>query len=494
MSAHNGQEASSAGEERIALRAYDKWRARCGEGNLQLQDWLEAESELATVADLTHRLVKGEDRLARLLAERRMAERRLVAEHAVGNILAVSETLTAAASKLVRVLCESLDCDAGAVWVVDQNAGLLRCVEVWHGAGVELPVFEPDALQRTFAPGAGLPGRVWATGAVAWIPDLPEESELWGGSIATEEGVHGAIAFPLRNGTEFLGVLELFSRTVRYPTDLLREMMTSIGSQISQFIERRTAEHRLREQAHDRRIGREIQQGLLPRSMPRLPGFEICGRSLAAKDVGGDCFDFIPLTEGARDCLGVFVADASGHGIGAALLTGQTRAYLRALALTCTDIDLLLGLTNQRLTTDVTCDHFVTAFLLSLDSRTRSLRYTSAGHVPGYVLDRQGRTRAVLSSTGIPLGIDPRSDFPASEAITLEPGELVLLLTDGIVEAASLSGELFGPERALKIVRRHQEQAPDEILKALFCVASDYCGKDLRDDLTGVILKCEGAA
>ena len=106
-------------------------------------------------------------------------------------------------------------------------------------------------------------------------------------------------------------------------------MMASIGSQISQFIERRAAEGRLREQEHDRRIGREIQHGLLPKAMPRLPGFEISGRSLAANDVGGDCFDFIPLSAGGPSRLGVLVADASGHGIGAALLTGQTRAYLR---------------------------------------------------------------------------------------------------------------------------------------------------------------------
>jgi serine phosphatase RsbU (regulator of sigma subunit) len=110
-------------------------------------------------------------------------------------------------------------------------------------------------------------------------------------------------------------------------------MMASIRSQVSQFIERRSAEARLREQAHDRRVGREIQRGLLPRHTLQPPGFAIAGRSLAANDVGGDCFDFIPLP-GGPDRLGVLVADASGHGIGAALLTGQTRAYLRALALT----------------------------------------------------------------------------------------------------------------------------------------------------------------
>src|SRR5207248_1692207 len=161
-----------------------------------------------------------------------------------------------------------------------------------------------------------------------------------------------------------------------------------------------------------------------------------------------------------------------------------TRAYLRALALTCADVGRLLGLTNTRLAADAASDHFVTALLLSLDPPTRSLLYSSAGHLPGYVLDAGGDVKAVLPSTGIPLGIDLRSEFPASGAVALGPGDLVLLLTDGIVEAASPDGELFGTERALEIVRRHLRQAPDEILKVLFDAASAFCAQEIRDDLT----------
>jgi hypothetical protein len=87
--------------------------------------------------------------------------------------------------------------------------------------------------------------------------------------------------------------------------------------------------------------------------------------------------------------------------------------------------------------------------------------YANAGHWPGYVLDRQGRTKAVLASTGCPPGIDPAGEFPTGPATTLEPGELVLMLTDGIVEAASPEGEQFGLGRTLGIVRAHQREAPD---------------------------------
>jgi sigma-B regulation protein RsbU (phosphoserine phosphatase) len=167
---------------------------------------------------------------------------------------------------------------------------------------------------------------------------------------------------------------------------------------------------------------------------------------------------------------------------------------LRALALACTDVGTLLTLTNQRLASDLVPDHFVTLFLMRLDPRTRSVVYANAGHWPGYVLDRQGQTRAVLASTGGPLGIDAANAFPTGPAITLEPGELVLLFTDGVVEAASPEGERFGLKRTLGIVQAHQHETPEAILEALFRAVEDFSGHSLHDDITAVIIQAEGAA
>jgi sigma-B regulation protein RsbU (phosphoserine phosphatase) len=158
--------------------------------------------------------------------------------------------------------------------------------------------------------------------------------------------------------------------------------------------------------------------------------------------------------------LGVIVGDASGHGVGAALLMAETRAYLRALALTCAEVGPLLTLTNQRLAGDLVTGHFVTLLLLRLDPDTRVLVHASAGHCPGYVLDQHGQIKAMLASTGLPLGIDSAHEFPAGPALTLGPGDLVFLFTDGLVEAASPDGKLFGVERTLEIVREHRHQTP----------------------------------
>jgi PAS domain S-box-containing protein len=423
---------------------------------------------------------------------RRQSERRIAAEHAVAQTLALSSSLSDAAPPVLRAICENLDWDVGILWAVDRSADVLRCVEVWHSPEAEVPAFEQAIRRRAFPPGAGLPGRVWAGGTLAWVPDLAAEGDLPCAPLAAGAGLHGAVGFPVRNGVEFLGVMEFLSRGIRQPDDELIRMMTSVGSHVSQFIERRQAEGELRRQEADRRIAQQVQQGLLPKAVPTFAGFQIGGRSAPAQDVGGDCFDFLPLRAGGEDCLGVLVADASGHGIGAALLAAQTRAYLRALALTCPDVGTLLTLSNQRLACDLVTDHFVTLFLLRLDPRTHSLIYANAGHWPGYVLDRQGRTKAVLASTGCPLGIDPASEFPTGPATTLGPGELVLLLTDGIVEAASPDGEQFGLKRTLTIVRAHHREAPEAILDALFHAVEDFSGHPLQDDLTAVILKAQG--
>src|SRR5262249_13204072 len=157
----------------------------------------------------------------------------------------------------------------------------------------------------------------------------------------------------------------------------------------------------------------------------------------------GDYFDYLPMQDG---CLGLVVADVSGHGFGPALLMAETRAYLRAFALTCSDVGEMVGFANRALAADVADEHFVTLLLARLDPPSRSLVHASAGHTSGYVLDPSGAVRALLDSTGPPLGIMPEATFPAGPALTLGPGEIALLLTDGILEACSPGGDLFGKE------------------------------------------------
>ena len=471
----------SAFESEIAWRAYEKWTARGCPRGTQLQDWVEAEAE-----------VRQRREMARQLTE---VEKRLIAEHAVSRILAMSDTLDEAAPKLIQAICESLNWDVGAVWVVDPNANVLRCVEVWHLPNMEVPAFVEDTRNRIYPPSMGLPGRVWANEALFWIPDVPGgDAAFPRAPLVAEAGLHGAVGFPIHRGKEFFGIIEFFSREVRQPDKKVIEMMTSISSQIGQFIERRQAQDELLRQEEERRIARQIQQGLLPKTMPAFAGFKFAARLSTANDVGGDCFDFIPFPVDGKECSLVLVADASGHGIAAALLMAETRAYVRALALTCTDIGRLLALTNRRLAEDIASGHFVTLLLVQIDPYSRSLLYTNAGHCFGHVLDRQGRIKAILPSTGLPLGIVATGEYPIGPLVPLGSGDLIFLFTDGIIEAASPDGDIFGWEHTLDILQGHRQESPEEILKALFDAVGNFSDHQLQDDLTAVVIEVEDAA
>jgi serine phosphatase RsbU (regulator of sigma subunit)/putative methionine-R-sulfoxide reductase with GAF domain len=309
---------------------------------------------------------------------------------------------------------------------------------------------------------------------------------------ARREGLVAFAGYPLLVEERLVGVMAMFARHPLSQATL--GALASVANEVAVGVERLRADQELRSQEADRRTARAIQQGLLPKAVPRMAGFQVAGRSATARRVGGDCFDFVPLPRAGQDCLGVLVGDASGHGVAAALLMAETRAYLRALALTCADVATLLTLGNQRLAGDLVTDHFVTLFLMQLDPRACSLVHASAGHCPGYVLDRRGQTKAVLASTGCPLGVDPGNEFPAGPPTTLEPGELVLLFTDGVVEAMSPDREQFGVDRLLGVVRAHRRETPEAILDALFHAVGDFSGHHLQDDMTAVIIKAEDVA
>jgi serine phosphatase RsbU (regulator of sigma subunit) len=266
-------------------------------------------------------------------------------------------------------------------------------------------------------------------------------------------------------------------------------LLTGLGSQIAQFLERRHAERVMHARAREFSVARRIQQGLLPKAPPVLPGFEIAGVSYPTQETGGDYFDFIPLSDGY---WGIALGDASGHGIGAALLMAEARAYLRALALTRTDPGEVLDSVNQRLAEDITGDHFVTLFLARLSPLTRSLVYSSAGHLAGYVLDGRGEVKLVLPSTGLPLGVDRTGGFPTGPAVRLEPGDLVFLLSDGIIEATSRDGLQFGIGRTLKVVQARRHEPPGEIIAALMHQVREWSGSAQADDMTAIVIKVGG--
>lgn len=195
--------------------------------------------------------------MARDITERKREEARLAAQYAVTRVLAETPTLVEATPKILEAVCSNLNFDFGSIWRVDREKNALRCVETWHASATPVPDFERETRARTFDPGVGLPGRVWAAAAPAWVEDVPHDPNFPRSAFADKEGLHGAFCFPILSGDEVLGVLEFFSREIQKPDAKLLEMMSSVGSQIGQFIERRESEAALRVYARELEVAKE---------------------------------------------------------------------------------------------------------------------------------------------------------------------------------------------------------------------------------------------
>ncbi|MCL4524071.1 MAG: response regulator [Acidobacteria bacterium] len=167
------------------------------------------------------------------------AAERLAAQYAIVRVLAEATSLSQATPKLLEAVCTSLDWDHAAVWRVDAQAGVLRCLECWHRPELHFPEFEALSKRTTFLPGVGVPGRVWSTAQPCWVPDVLQDTNFPRAPIAAKEGLHAALGFPVLLHDEVLAVMEFFSREVRHPDEELLQMMAAVGSEIGQFIARR---------------------------------------------------------------------------------------------------------------------------------------------------------------------------------------------------------------------------------------------------------------
>ncbi|MDH3503892.1 MAG: GAF domain-containing protein [Nitrospirota bacterium] len=170
--------------------------------------------------------------------EREHKERRLATHHSLTNVLAESPGLTQAASLILEAIGENLGWDLGAIWTLDSSQQVLRCLNVWHSPHLNLHAFQQESQAITFARGVGLPGRVWKSGEPSWITDVVSDPNFPRADAAAQEGLHSGFAFPIKSGSNIVGVMEFFHRDIQKPDKELLAMFASIGLQIGQFIQR----------------------------------------------------------------------------------------------------------------------------------------------------------------------------------------------------------------------------------------------------------------
>lgn len=264
--------------------------------------------------------------LVRDITDRKRAEQRLLAHHAVTRILAEAAAVDEASAQILQTLCERLDWHLGATWRIDRESDILRCVDFWCAPSIEAPRFEAAIRATSFRRGSGLPGRVWADRAPRWHADFVAEPNYQRASIAAQAGIRTAVGFPILLGSEVLGVVEFFSCDVRQPDRDILEMMETIGSQIGQFVERKRAEKALQvAQAELAHVTRVMTVTELTASVAHEVNQPIAAAVIDAGAALGFLMAQPPDVEQARQALEAILS----HGRRAGEVVGRIRDFIK---------------------------------------------------------------------------------------------------------------------------------------------------------------------
>ncbi|MGA7590733.1 MAG: GAF domain-containing SpoIIE family protein phosphatase [Candidatus Sulfotelmatobacter sp.] len=325
----------------------------------------------------------------------------------------------------------------------------------------------------------GMVGYVASTGQMRYAPDVHKDEYY----IGCEESTQSEVAIPLHVGERLGGVftashpdLDAFPRQQLRLLQALCDHIAVAIDNAHRFQSERAAREAMSREAEE---ARAIQQALLPKASPYVPGFAISGLSIPARAVGGDWYDFIPFPDGR---WGLVLADVSGKGTAAALLMSATRGMLRSLAeAACSPAEVLDKL-NGLLVEDFPAGKFVTLLYAVLDPTTRSVTFASAGHLQPLLVDENG-PRFLDTERGLPLGLSC-GDYSES-TVGLSPGSRLVFYSDGISEASNLEDEEYGLDR----LAQHVSCPGASAISVLDDVRAFANGVALRDDASVVFVQ-----
>jgi sigma-B regulation protein RsbU (phosphoserine phosphatase) len=246
---------------------------------------------------------------------------------------------------------------------------------------------------------------------------------------------------------------------------------------------------RRRELEKELTIARTIQLALLPESLPRIPGYSVFAANDASRAVSGDFYEFQRRDEGDEQII--VIADVSGKGIGASLLAASFDALLMGPIEVNYPTDVICSRVSRRLFAKTPPERYVTAFILALDPGSGRVTYTNAGHNPGLLVRAGGESVKRLDATGMPIGLLPSAEYERAE-VTLAPGDVIVLYTDGLTEAANPEGDEFGLERLEEVVRKHCGKPLAALAVAIEGAIEAFAeGTPFGDDRTLVMLRRE---
>ena len=329
-------------------------------------------------------------------------------------------------------------------------------------------------------------------GQVALVLDAQTDERFAAAESILSSGVRSLIAAPLIDSAGTHGMIVLSSRVhVRRFSEQDMELLAALGSVAALRLRNLSlAEEgaRRRELEKEMALARQIQLTLLPEELPEIPGYSLFAANDASRAVSGDFYEFQGRDD--NDEQVIVIADVSGKGMAASLLAASFDALLMGPIEVGQPTDQICSKVSRRLFKKSPPERYVTAFIAALDPKSGRLSYTNAGHNAGLLFRADGGVQR-LEANGMPLGLFPVVEYERVET-TLAPGELVLLYTDGITEAANPRGEEFGLERLESTVSRYTREPLVAIAVAIETAVEVFAdGTPFGDDRTMVLLRRE---
>ncbi|MFO0945312.1 MAG: PP2C family protein-serine/threonine phosphatase [Planctomycetota bacterium] len=371
-------------------------------------------------------------------------------------VLKVSRQLAATTDliQLLKSIEESalkvLDCERATVFLYDAKTD-----ELYSNVGT-------GVTEIRFSAKKGIAGQAFQTSTAINILDAYADSRF-NPEIDKKTGfrTRNMLTFPLVGIDDVpIGVLQVLNKRGGAFTNWDVSLVHNYGAQAGVALQRHGLLEEFAEKQRlerDLDIAKTIQQEVLPKTPPTVPGYDIAGWSQPADQTGGDFFDFQHLQDGR---LAISLGDVTGHGIGPSLVAAMCHSSLRATMSLTNDLDLAVARVNALLCDDLPPDRMVTEFIGVLSPVDHQLLYKSAGQGPLLLVRSANGQVENLPTHGPPMGIQDDMEFSSATAVTMAPGDIVILVTDGFFEWANPAGEMFGTQRLAEACKRNRESPP----------------------------------
>ena len=318
------------------------------------------------------------------------------------------------------------------------------------------------------------------------MPDVRKDPRY----VNARKETRSEMVAPIFSNDEVIGVFDLESDQVNTYTEDDKQVLQLLASQVAIIVEKAMLHDQVVEKKRleaQLEVARHVQLSLLPPRDPVVEGFDISAYNFSTEEVSGDYYDFVKLYE---DQLGLVIADVSGKGIPASLLMAFLRASLRAAIHIGYAPHVAMGKVNYLLWETIEPHQYVTAFYGMLDATNRTLAFVNAGHNPPLLLSPDGGVR-VIERGGLPLGMFRDTRY-YEYYLPIEPGQILLLYTDGATEANSPDGEEYGRERLVAAVRAAQDRTARDMIDFIYNDVFEWSGgRGAGDDVTFVVIKAQ---